>query len=167
MWYAVEAGPGQEEAARQQLRGLVSRGLRGECRVLYCVRKKRYLGQWHDERERFLPGYVFFVTDESGGADVFLPEETVREGLPGSSGLFAVRREEEELLMRLTGGNNMVGMSYGVIRDGSLKIQEGVLRGLEGRVKKIDRHKRKGYIAMRLGDEEKMAEIGLEITEKT
>ena len=61
----------------------------------------------------------------------------------------------------------MVGMSYGVICDGSLKIQEGVLRGLEGRVKKIDRHKRKGYIAMRLGDEEKMAEIGLEITEKT
>ena len=167
MWYAVEAGPGQEEAARQQLRGLVSRGLRGECRVLYCVRKKRYLGQWHDEKERFLPGYVFFVTDESGGADVFLPEETVRAGLPGSSGLFAVRREEEELLMRLTGGNDMVGMSYGVICDGSLKIQEGVLRGLEGRVKKIDRHKRKGYIAMRLGDEEKMAEIGLEITEKT
>jgi transcriptional antiterminator NusG len=78
-----------------------------------------------------------------------------------------VRCKEEELLMKLTKGKDEVGMSQGIIRDGVLKIQEGALTGLESRVKKIDRHKRKGYITVRLNDEEMTAEIGLEIKEKT
>ena len=69
--------------------------------------------------------------------------------------------------MKLTEGKDEIGMSYGVIHNGVLEICEGVLRGMESRVKRIDRHKRKGYISMRIDDEEILAEIGLEITEKT
>ena len=58
-------------------------------------------------------------------------------------------------------------MSYGVSRDGVLKISRGALVGMESRVRKIDRHKRKGYISMSLDGKEEVAEIGLEITEKT
>ena len=65
------------------------------------------------------------------------------------------------------GGKEEIGMSYGVIRDGVLKISRGALVGMESRVRKIDRHKRKGYISMSLDGKEEVAEIGLEITEKT
>lgn len=78
-----------------------------------------------------------------------------------------VKREEEDVLERLTGGKNEIGMSYGVIQDGVLHICGGVLEGLEPRVRKIDRHKRKGSIAISLDGRETMADIGLEITEKT
>jgi len=70
-------------------------------------------------------------------------------------------------LVKITGGRNEVGMSYGIIRAGTLEIRSGALTGQEDRIKRIDRHKRKGYISLRFYDKEIMAVIGLEITEKT
>lgn len=155
MWYAIQTEPGYEEAVRQEVESMIPEKSRGDCRILYCIRKKRYQGSWHDKRERFLPGYMFLVTENRE-----TEEKQISEFCP-------VKQEEEEFLMKLTQGKNEIGMSYGVIRDGVLEIRSGVLVGMESRVRKIDRHKRKGYIAMRINDEEKLAEIGLEITEKT
>lgn len=46
-------------------------------------------------------------------------------------------------------------------------MRNGALTGMESRVKRIDRHKRTGYISIEIDNKERMAEIGLEITEKT
>ena len=64
MWYAIQKEPGKEEMTGQQFGnfGSVLTQLDGEWRELFCVKKKRYQGQWHDERDRFLPEYVFFIT---------------------------------------------------------------------------------------------------------
>ena len=67
----------------------------------------------------------------------------------------------------MTGGRDEIGMSYGVIEKGILKIRSGVLTGMESQIKKIDRHKRKGFISMRLDGREKLVGVGLEITEKS
>lgn len=72
-----------------------------------------------------------------------------------------------KLLVKLTDGKDEIGMSYGVIEKGVLKVNSGVLRGMESRIKKIDRHKRKGFISMRLDDQERLVGVGLEITEKS
>ena len=61
----------------------------------------------------------------------------------------------------------MLFRSYGVIEKGILKVSSGVLTGMESRIKKIDRHKRKGFISMRIDDKEKLVGVGLEITEKS
>ena len=182
MWYAIKTEPGQEMEVCRKLKAFVLNMPAGNFRVLYCVQKKRYLGQWHDERMRFLPGYLFFVTDKAWSGGRQKMEENAEKictdlmsaqrwctGKSSGYGrmVFPVRCKEEELLMKLTKGKDEVGMSQGIIRDGVLKIQEGALTGLESRVKKIDRHKRKGYITVRLNDEEMTAEIGLEIKEKT
>lgn len=176
MWYVIRTGGGQEELAEVQA-GILASGLfPGKCRALYCVRKKRYLGQWHEERERFLPGYLFLAMDSDsregskgsldGAPNTAWVLKNALHGL-GEGMVWPVRQEEEAFLEKLTGGKEEIGMSYGVIRDGVLTISRGALAGMESRVRKIDRHKRKGYISMRLGGEEELAEIGLEITEKT
>lgn len=36
--------------------------------------QKRYLGEWHEEREQFLPGYVFLITDDFGEASQLFQE---------------------------------------------------------------------------------------------
>ena len=175
MWYAIRTGKGQEELAKAQAGILRPGAVSGRFRELYCVRKKRYLGEWHEERERFLPGYLFLITEggsQGGGLEILdgMPgDREVKNALNGLGGviLCPVGQEEEEFLRKLTGGKEEIGMSYGVIRDGVLMISRGALTGMESRVRKIDRHKRKGYISMRLGGEEELAEIGLEITEKT
>lgn len=168
MWYAVQTEVGQEEFAKQQIGNLVPEEVWGDCKILYCIRKKRYLGQWHDERRTFLPGYLFLETRDGGhGLEILDGLWEAAENPVYKSGFFPVRREEEELLKRLTDGQDVIGMSYGVIENGILKISRGVLAGMESRVKRIDRHKRRGYIRMELDGQEKLAEIGLEITEKT
>ena len=62
VWYAIQKASVKEEMANQQFGNMFPQ-LEGEWRELFCVKKKRYQGQWHDERKRFLPGYVFFVTE--------------------------------------------------------------------------------------------------------
>ena len=179
MWYVIRTEPGQEESVRRQVRGRLTGRYSDDCKVLYRACKKRYLGAWHQETEMFLPGYVFLVAeDEDSGSgwmssDEKSDERSENEGAFGNDrGLKGremrpVEKTESEFLKRITGGKDEIGMSYGVIRDGVLKISQGAMTGMEERVTKIDRHKRKGYIRVRLGDEVRMAEIGLEITEKT
>ena len=164
MWYAVRTEEGQEETARQKANSAMSGLTHDRWRVLYCVKKKRYLGQWHDERKCFLPGYLFLVTE---GFDSVLIGADRMKGIFGADGGFGpVRGEEASLLERLSGGTEEIGMSYGVIRNGVLEISDGALMGMESWIRRIDRHKRQGYISMKIHDRETIASIGLEIQEK-
>ncbi len=184
MWYAIETGSGREEYVRRQISQAMRDQSYDACRVLYSAQKKRYQGQWHDKKERFLPGYLFWVTkdEEVWNADFRMiriddilkifggyhcREGNLQDILERECTICPVKREEEEVLVRLTRGKSEIGMSYGVIRNGELQICDGVLMGLESRVRKIDRHKRKGFITISLHGRETMADIGLEITEKT
>lgn len=178
MWYGIRTEPGREEAVRRLIGRSMSLAGSDDCRILYCIRKKRYRGTWHEEREKFLPGYLFLVTEEmlpeTEEADVMpegrriSPEQPAfKEAARCIDGIFPVGYEEEQFLVRLTGGKDEIGMSYGVIRDGTLEIRSGGLVGMEARVRKIDRHKRKGSVTVKLHGVETTAELGLEITEKT
>ena len=64
MWYAIRTEPGQEESMKLQIRSQMRGRERNNCKVLYRACKKRYLGAWHEETEVFLPGYLFFVSEE-------------------------------------------------------------------------------------------------------
>lgn len=169
MWYVIQTRAGSEEAVRRRAKKMLPYDSYLDCKVLYCINKKRYLGEWHEERERFLPGYIFLVTQEKETTAKALSGMTEFAKLLGYGGEASpVGKEEEELLTKLAGEKDEIGMSYGVIRDGVLKIEDGVLSGLESSIRKIDRHKRKGYIGLSMPDgKEKLVGVGLEITEKT
>ncbi|NDO70917.1 antiterminator LoaP [Schaedlerella arabinosiphila] len=168
MWYVIQTKTGQEEPMRQRVERMLPEDSFEECKILYYVKKKKYLGEWHEERERLLPGYMFLVTDDPKPAGEALNRITEYTRLLGTGSKFCpIRPEEEELLIRLTNGKDEIGMSYGVIESGILKVRSGVLTGMESRIKKIDRHKRKGFLSMRLDDKEKLVGVGLEITEKS
>lgn len=168
MWYVIQTKTGQEEPMRERVEKMLPHYSYEDCKILYYVKKKKYLGEWHEERERLLPGYMFLVTDDPEPASEALDRMTEFTRLLGIGRAFCpIQPEEEELLIKLTRGKDEIGMSYGVIEKGVLKVQSGVLIGMESRIKKIDRHKRKGFISMRLDDKEKLVGVGLEITEKS
>lgn len=168
MWYVMQTKPGHEEEVKEKARKLFREDACGDCKVLYYISKKRYLGAWHEEKERLLPGYVFLTAKDPAKIRELsgrIAEFTRVLGYDGTA--CPIREEEEELLKKLAGEKDEIGMSYGVIEDGVLKIKDGVLAGFENSVRKIDRHKRKGYIGLSFGDgKEKLIGIGLEITEK-
>ena len=168
MWYVIQTKTGQEEPMRQRVEKMLPDDSYEDCKILYYVKKKKYLGQWHEERERLLPGYMFLITDNPKPLSEALHQMTEFTRLLGTGSSFCpIRPEEEELLNRLTNGKDEIGMSYGVIEKGILKVRSGVLTGMESRIKKIDRHKRKGFLSMRIDDQEKLVGVGLEITEKS
>ncbi|MCI9632867.1 MAG: antiterminator LoaP [Ruminococcus sp.] len=167
MWYVIQTKIGQEESMRERVEKMLPDNSYEDCKILYYVKKKKYLGEWHEERERLLPGYMFLITDDPQPVSEALERITEFTRLLGGDSFCPIRSEEEELLIRLTNGKDEIGMSYGVIEKGNLKVRSGVLAGMESQIKKIDRHKRKGFISMRLDGREKLVGIGLEITEKS
>ena len=57
-------------------------------------------------------------------------------------------------------------MSVGVIEKDKVKIQEGPLVGMEGLIKKIDRHKRQAVLEMEMFGRKVEMKVGVEIVEK-
>ena len=57
-------------------------------------------------------------------------------------------------------------MSKGLIVNDQVIIREGPLKGNEGLIKKIDRHKRRAYLELEMFGRTVETQVGLEIVEK-
>ncbi len=136
----------------------------GDIFILTFDRMRRYEGTWHLERQLMFPGYVFL---ESEDREV-LSEKLESCGLTfrGRQSLFQVGRKEEEFLKRLCGAAHHLAMSRGVLHQGSPRITEGPLKGMEKRISRIDRHKRLARVEMMIRPDNHYIQAGLEITEK-
>lgn len=171
MWYVIQTLAGQEEIVKQMLEKYLPGDSYEECKILYYIRKKRYRGEWHEVKERFLPGYLFLVADSPWVAKEALKKVTrtrfsrlLRDYQENE--IYPVSREEEEFLKKLAGDKEEVEFSYGVVEGDRVRVVSGSLMGMESVIRKIDRHKRVAYIEMQIFGEVKLVEVGLEIVEK-
>lgn len=143
--------------------------------ILTYDRLRKYQGVWHLEQQLLFPGYIFLECEEEKG----LLEELkkVHEDMGCGKRLIRVSREEERFLRKLFGKEHHLEMSRGIISEGSTKITEGPLKGMENRICRIDRHKRLARVeigrrteryeqAGRSGADYCYISVGLEITEK-
>ena len=132
--------------------------------VLTYDRMRRYEGAWHMERRLLLPSYVFLESEN----EEFLSEElqkcTVFTGR--KKRLFRIDKEEEVFLRKLCGENHHLKMSRGVIYKGRTQIMEGPLKGMENRIRRIDRHKKLAGVKVIIKPDCHLIPAGLEITEK-
>ncbi|MBO6205834.1 MAG: hypothetical protein J6O73_02745 [Lachnospiraceae bacterium] len=63
----------------------------------------------------------------------------------------------------MMGENDLILASVGNIIDGKLIVKEGPLKGLEDRVRKIERHDRWADLEMELFDECRTMRVGLQV----
>ena len=80
--------------------------------------------------------------------------------------LIRMGKEEEQVLKILCGREHHLQMSRGIICKGVTHVTEGPLKGMEGRICKIDRHKRLAQITLTKRQDRGPLPAGLEITEK-
>ncbi len=141
--------------------------------VLTYDRMRRFEGIWHLERKLLFPAHIFFESEDQKALYEELKKCSVLNEI--KNGLFSVGEEEQTLLKELCGESGNLRMSEGIIRNGIPKIIKGPLKGMESRIKKIDRHKRLARIEAAdsakkecSGDKWKLGSIsaGLEIIEK-
>ena len=80
--------------------------------------------------------------------------------------MVALSEEEIRFMERFGGPGQIVGMSEGIIAGGRTVITSGPLQGMEGYIKKIDRHKRKAWVELPMFGRMQRVEVGLEIVRK-
>ena len=169
MWYVIQTLAGEEEVVKQMTERYLPKDSYEECKILYYIRKKRYEGEWHEERARLLPGYLFLVADSPWPAWRALKRVTKFSRLVKNNEeneIYPISSEEENFLKRLAGDNDEIEISYGMIEGDAVRIISGGLMGMEAVIQKIDRHKRVAYIEMRVFGETKLVQVGLEILTK-
>lgn len=109
MWYVIHTEAGQEENVKQQIYSMLPQQVsdnRLRCMLLHCIRKKRYLGTWHDKKEQFLPGYLFLVTEKFENSQGIFNKMKFQTPFGCNDIFFPVRQEEIEFLMKLTAGRD-------------------------------------------------------------
>lgn len=168
MWYVIQVRSGSEESIRKQCQKIMDKEILERCFVPKYEEKKRYQGAWHTEEKNLFPGYVFLVSSRL---------DELYEKLKGIIGMtkllgtgkeiVSLKEDEIELLEKLEAGEKPVALSEGIIENGKVRVMVGPLMGLEGYIKKIDRHKRKAWLSIKMFGKNMEMEVGLEIIGKT
>lgn len=167
MWYVIQVRSGTEEQIKIQCEKKVPPEIMKRCYIPYYERQRRYKGAWHMEQRILFPGYVFIISDEL---------EELFKGLKSVIGLtkligtgqeiVPLTEQEVTLIERLGNDDGLVELSQGIIQGGMTVITSGPLKGLEGCIRRIDRHKRTAQIELELMGRLVEAQVGLEILEK-
>ena len=173
MWYVIQTMTGREERLKKEIENMVPGELYERVVVPYSEGKRRYEGAWHTERTILFPGYVFFVTEDIVAAIPSVRKVYQRVKLLGDGEeIYPLYKEEEEILSRLCGSgedawdDDLIGMSYGFQEGETITVTDGPLQGLEGKILKIDRHKREAKVSMEILGDRRVITLGLEVVKR-
>ncbi len=168
MWYVIQVRTGTEEIIRQQCEKNIDKNILERCFIPYFEEQRHIRGEWITLRKILFPGYLFVITEKL---------EEVYKGLKGIIGftrllgtgqeIVPLTEKEIGILQKFGGREQVVVMSEGLIEKTYVTVTRGPLMGMEGYIKKIDRHKRKAWLELKLFGREQMIQVGLEIVSKT
>lgn len=169
MWYAIQVHNGSEEKLKTVYQNRIPKEVLDECFIFYREEMKKYLGEWHKEEKILFPGYLFMGTDQPTELfDTLKKMPVPTRPLGDKDTLVPLTASEAELMKKLGGEKHVVKMSQGVIENGRTQITEGPMIGMEKYIRKIDRHKRRAVIEMKMAGERAVkAEVGVEIVRKS
>lgn len=175
MWYVIQVRAGQEEKIVFQCRkkiqnyieGTEKAGMLERCFIPYYEQKRRYEGAWHTEQRVLFPGYVFLISNDVEGLFFELKKVQGLTKLIGTGKeIVPLSESEVQLLLHLGGDDQIVETSIGVMEQDQICITRGPLMGLEGCIKKIDRHKRTAWLEIEMMGRIVETRVGLEVVEK-
>lgn len=167
MWYVIQVTTGMEENIKCQCEKLINTEILQRCFIPYYEEKKKYQGSWQTETKVLFPGYVFLVSDHILELQKSLHRVIGLTKLIGvGDEIIPLAGQEVTLLKRLGKDEQVVEMSVGVIENDRVQILEGPLQGMEGNIRKIDRHKRKAWIEVEMFGRVMEMQVGCEIVEK-
>ena len=167
MWYVVQVRSGTEHNIRIQCNKKIPDTIMERCFIPYYEEKKKQNGTWNTLQKVLFPGYLFMITEDV--EKLFFHLKTI-EGMTKLIGtgqdIIPLKEEEITFLQRFGGEDQIVSMSEGIIEGTQVIITSGPLMGMEGLIKKIDRHKRKAWLDLEMFGRMQQVEVGLEITRK-
>lgn len=167
MWYVIQVAAGKEEQILTMIKKYGVQKYLKECFSPRYEHRRKYLGQWRQEQAIMFPGYIFVISDQV--------EELYQslKGVPELTKILGVgekwtpmAKEDIEIVEMLSGEERVVRFSEGYIAGAKVIVVKGPLQGMEGTIRRIDRHKRKAYLEIPMFGRVLNAQVGLEIVEK-
>ncbi|MCD8365896.1 MAG: antiterminator LoaP [Clostridiales bacterium] len=171
MWYVIQVRTGTEEDIVRKCGERISPAVLEKCFIPRYEERRKIQGQWQTVRKILFVGYVFLSVPSAEDIDELFLELKKVTGLTKLLGvgedIVPLTESEVAFLSRFGGEAQVVEMSEGVIEGSQVRILSGPLLGLEGLIKKIDRHKRKAYLEVEMFGRVQRIEVGLEIAMKS
>ena len=164
MWYVIWTSTGLEGKALNAVRALPYQNRSFIPRRVIQMKKN---GKWETVEKPLFPGYFFVDTE-----DVEKLAEEVRkiEGfnqiLTTEKAYFPLYEKDATFIDKLYNGKGLFDISEGIIEGDKIVVTSGPLKGQEGMIKKVDRHKRLAYLEFAMFDQTIKVSVGLEIVEK-
>lgn len=136
----------------------------------------RKAGEVLSEKRRWIPGYVF-IESEMSGLDFYLKikpyvsctEKALKLLRYGNGHMdlsFEMQEADRAFLSKLLNEEECIEMSYGYIKGSSIIVTDGPMIGLEGLIKKVNRHKMLATIETSIFGDIREVTVGLEIISK-
>lgn len=167
MWYVIQVKTGNEEKVCAFCRQLVDDTVLQDCFLPKTDRRQKKQGVWRTVQKVLFPGYIFLVTEDSN--ELFRELKKVPEFtklLGDESGFIPLYEQEEAFLRKICDDNYVVAMSEGYMVGDKVYVTSGAMAGLEGCIKKIDRHKRQAILSIQFFGRITEVTMGLEIVER-
>ncbi|MDE6432730.1 MAG: antiterminator LoaP [Lachnospiraceae bacterium] len=166
MWYVVQVMNGHEHKIAE----LCKTWLLAENEEVFVPmyeRKKKIKGNWELKQAILFPGYIFFCTDDIEAVFVQLKDvKQLTKVLRTGEDFTPLHEAEVTFLQQFGRKEHIVEMSVGYIEGDRVVITSGPMMNWDGKVKKIDRHKKIAVLGVEFFGRMTDVTVGLEIVEK-
>ena len=167
-WYVGQVLAGKEAQTLAQCRRLLDPAVLHDSFVPEFESMFKRADGWRAERRLLFPGYVFLVTDDIDrlAAQLVRVPNRVRVLGDEENSYIPLTPDERDWFLAFVDQDHVVRMSEGIIENDQVRVTRGPLMGMEGRIQKIDRHKRTAFLALNMFGRTMRAKVGLEILRK-
>lgn len=166
MWYVIQVRTGDELKIAERLKFEIKTDDEDFFVPLYERRRHRQ-GKWIKETRPLFPGYIFFKTEDAADLQIRLMKiNAFKRILKTGDSYTPISPDEERFIRSLIGDDYVAVQSVGVIEGDNIIVMQGPLRGLEGSIVKVDRHKRIAIIKTDFMGGAREIKVGLEVVDK-
>lgn len=162
-WYAIQTRAGKEEHITLACKERV----RKDSEEVFIMKKemvKKIRGEWIKGIYPLFPGYVLFETDDIENLFYRLKKVPALTKIVRTGDEFTpLSSEEESMLRRLGGEKHILKASLGFVEGDGVRVFEGPMKGLEGSICKINRHKSMAVLEIQFLGEKRRIPLALEL----
>jgi len=163
-WYVAQVMTGKEEEIKVRI---------CECGITAVVPQKRMLeqncGKWRSVVRVIFPGYVFIVISVMGTETYYKIRSVtgVIKLLGDELGPIAILDAEVGAILRLTQNGDLLGLSEIFVEGGKINVVSGPLKGLEGKIVKLDARRYRAKVIISLIGESRIVDLPVNVIKKS
>ena len=180
MYYVIYVNARNESGAKELIGRYIPDALYSDCFYPVRLMKKKLRGRWTIVHERLIPGYIFIESDDVKSLYKELRKLPMFLRLLGKEeseediDIYPLSDEEVRWLKVLSQGKDtkenkhLIELSrVGFDENDEIIVLDGPLLGLQGKIKKINLHKRVAEVELKFMNQDVIFFLGIDIIEKT